>query len=247
MGRKGTTVQEYLQPLLNLLDAEYVARIGYGLMTLIVFVETGLLIGFCLPGDSLLVTAGLLAARPDTHLSIVWINVFLIPAAILGDTLGYWIGYHSGPRLFRREKSLLFNPDHLRAAQGFYERHGGKTIVLARFMPIVRTFAPVVAGMGKMDYRRFLFYNIFGGIGWVFSMSMAGYLLGQMFPQAIKRLEVIIVIVVFISILPGIIAFLRNRWMGKPETFVEALAAPDELPADTTPEISSPAAPSRRP
>ena len=222
------TVQEYLQPILNLLDAEYVVRIGYGLMTLIVFVETGLLIGFCLPGDSLLVTAGLLAARPDTHLSIVWINAFLIPAAILGDTLGYWIGYHSGPRLFRREKSLLFNPDHLRAAHGFYVRHGGKTIVLARFMPIVRTFAPVVAGMGKMDYRRFLFYNIFGGIGWVFSMSMAGYLLGQMFPQAIKRLEVIIVIVVFISILPGIIAYLRNRWMGKPGSFGEALAAPDE-------------------
>jgi len=166
-------VQEYLQPILNLLDAEYIVGLGYGLMTLIVFVETGLLIGFCLPGDSLLVTAGLLAARPDTNLSIVWINAFLIPAAILGDTLGYWIGYHSGPRLFRREKSLLFNPDHLRAAQGFYVRHGGKTIVLARFMPIVRTFAPVVAGMGRMDYRRFLFYNIFGGIGWVFSLSMA--------------------------------------------------------------------------
>ena len=227
MGRKGTTVQEYLQPILNLLDAEYVVRIGYGLMTLIVFVETGLLIGFCLPGDSLLVTAGLLAARPDTNLSIVWINALLIPAAILGDTLGYWIGYHSGPRLFRREKSLLFNPDHLRAAHGFYERHGGKTIVLARFMPIVRTFAPVVAGMGRMDYRRFLFYNIFGGIGWVFSMSMVGYLLGQIFPQAIKRLEIIIVIVVFISILPGIIAFLRNRWKGGHQDLVEAMAAPD--------------------
>src|SRR6185295_6200260 len=98
----------------------------------------------------------------------------------------------------------------LRAAQGFYERHGGKTIVLARFMPIVRTFAPVVAGMGKMDYRRFLFYNIFGGAGWVFSMTMVGYLLGRTFPQAIKRLDMIIIIVVFLSILPGVIAYARN-------------------------------------
>jgi membrane-associated protein len=224
---KGTTVQEYLQPLLNLLNAEYVVSVGYGLMTAIVFVETGLLIGFCLPGDSLLVTAGILASRPETNLDIVWINALLIPAAILGDTLGYWIGYHSGPRLFRREKSLLFNPEHLRAAHGFYERHGGKTIVLARFMPIVRTFAPVVAGMGRMDYRRFLLYNVCGGAGWVFSMSMAGYLLGQVFPQAVKRLEIIIVVVVFVSILPGIIAYFNKRHKREPETLVEALAAPD--------------------
>jgi membrane-associated protein len=207
-------VLEYLQPILNLLKAEYIIAGGYVLMTAVVFTETGLLIGFCLPGDSLLVTAGLFAARGD--LNIYYVNLLLIPAAILGDTVGYWIGYHSGPRLFRREKSLLFNPEHLRAAQGFYERHGGKTIVLARFMPIVRTFAPVVAGMGRMEYRKFLFFNIFGGIGWVFSMSMAGYLLGQIFPAAIKRLEIIIVIVVFVSILPGIIAFLRNRMKGGP-------------------------------
>jgi membrane-associated protein len=176
-----------------------------------------------------LVTAGLFAARGE--LSILWVNLLLIPAAIVGDTVGYWIGYHSGPRLFRREKSLLFNPEHLRAAQGFYNRHGGKTIVLARFMPIVRTFAPVVAGMGRMEYRKFLMFNVFGGIGWVFSMSMAGYLLGRVFPEAIKRLEIIIVIVVFVSILPGIIAFVRNRLKGGHETLGEALAAPDELEA----------------
>jgi membrane-associated protein len=129
--------------------------------------------------------------------------------------------------LFRKEKSLLFNPEHLSAAQGFYERHGGKTIVLARFMPIVRTFAPVVAGMGRMQYTRFLLYNIFGGAGWVLSMTLAGYFLGRIFPEAIKRLEIIIVIVVFISILPGIIAYLRNRLRGRKETLAEALAAPD--------------------
>jgi membrane-associated protein len=224
-GRKGTTVQELLKPILQLLDPEFVIKVGYWLMTLIVFTETGLLIGFCLPGDSLLVTAGLFAARGDLNIWLV--NALLIPAAIIGDTVGYWIGYHSGPRLFRKEKSLFFNPHHLIAAQGFYERHGGKTIVLARFMPIVRTFAPVVAGMGKMSYRRFLFYNVFGGIGWVFSMTMAGYLLGRVFPQAIKRLEVIIVIVVFVSILPGLIAFVRNWLKGRKETLVEALASPD--------------------
>ncbi len=222
---------EYLRPILDYLHAENVVKAGYLVMTLIVFTETGLLIGFCLPGDSLLVTAGLFAARGDIPTLNIWIvNALLIPAAILGDTVGYWIGYHSGQRLFRKEKSLLFNPEHLRAAQGFYERHGGKTIVLARFMPIVRTFAPVVAGMGKMNYRRFLYFNIAGGIGWVVSMSMAGYLLGQIFPQAIKRLEIIIVIVVFVSILPGIIAFIRNRLKGRDETLIEALAAPDELP-----------------
>ncbi len=217
---------DYLDPILKLLKPEYVVAGGYALMTAIVFVETGLLIGFCLPGDSLLVTAGIFAARGD--LDIVKVNLFLIPAAILGDTLGYWIGYHSGPRLFRRERSLFFNPDHLRAAQAFYERHGGKTIVLARFMPIVRTFAPVVAGMGRMNYRRFLFFNVFGGIGWVTGVSMAGYLLGQIFPGAIKRLEIIIIIVVFISILPGIIAYLRNRLSGKKKVdLIEAMAAPD--------------------
>jgi len=202
-------VLEWLEPILKLLKPEYVVAGGYLLMTVIVFVETGLLIGFCLPGDSLLVTAGLFAARGE--LDIVKINAFLIPAAILGDTLGYWIGYHSGPRLFKREKSWLFNPEHLRSAQGFYDRHGGKTIILARFMPIVRTFAPVVAGMGRMDYRKFLFYNVFGGVGWVFGISMAGYALGRRFPDAMKHLEVIIIIVVLVSIAPMVLHYLWKR------------------------------------
>lgn len=215
---------EYLQPILFYLNAENVVRAGYVLMTAIVFIETGLFI-FCLPGDSLLVTAGLFAARGDLNLALV--NALLIPAAIFGDTAGYWIGYHLGPHLFRKEKSFWFNPEHLRAAQGFYDRHGGKTIVLARFMPIVRTFAPVVAGMGRMQYTRFLAYNVFGGAGWVLSMTLTGYLLGQIFPEAIKRLEIIIVIVIFISILPGIIAYARNRLRGRKETLAEAMAAPD--------------------
>jgi len=232
VGGKGTIVQElasWVQSLKNLLNAEYVIQVGYWLMTVIVFTETGLLIGFCLPGDSLLVTAGLFAARGDIN---IWtVNLLLIPAAILGDTVGYWIGYHSGPRLFRKEKSLFFNPEHLRAAHAFYEHHGGKTIVLARFMPIVRTFAPVVAGMGKMEYRRFLFYNVFGGLGWVVSMTMAGYLLGQIIPGAIKRLDAIIVIVVFVSILPGIVAFARNKLKARREA---ASIEKDEKDAKTS-------------
>ena len=216
---------EYLQPLLDLFKAEEVVKAGYLVMTTIIFVETGLLIGFCLPGDSLLVTAGIFAA--SGKLDIITLNLLLIPAAILGDSLGYWIGWKSGPRLFQKEDSLLFKKKHLIAAQEFYEKHGGKTIVIARFMPIVRTFAPVVAGMGKMDYKRFLFFNIFGGAGWVLSMSLTGYFLGLAFPQVAKRLELIIIVVVFVSILPGIIHFLKARTSGKPATIIESLADPE--------------------
>lgn len=201
-------LMDWIHSLLHWINAETVVRAGYVLMTVVVFVETGLLIGFCLPGDSLLVTAGIFAARGD--LDLLTIMACLIPAAIGGDTLGYWIGYHSGPRLFRKEKSLLFNPEHLARSQRFYERHGGKTIILARFIPIIRTFAPVVAGMGRMDYRRFLFFNIFGGIGWIVSMSLVGYFLGLAFPGVVKRLELVIVVVVFLSVLPGIVGYLRR-------------------------------------
>ncbi len=219
---------EQIHHLLELIKPEYIVSAGYVAMTAIVFVETGLLVGFFLPGDSMLVTAGIFAARGD--LDIALLNMLLIPSAIAGDTLGYWIGFHSGPRLFRREKSLLFRPDYLKAAQGFYQRHGGKTIVIARFMPIVRTFAPVVAGIGRMDYRRFLLYNICGGVGWVAGMTLTGYMLGKILPETwLKRLDVIIVLVVFVSILPALVGYVRHRLAGKPETLGEALAAPDDV------------------
>jgi membrane-associated protein len=177
---------------------------GYTVLFIIVFAETGLLVGFFLPGDSLLVTAGVFAARG--HLDLLLLNVLLIVAAITGDTVGYWIGRKTGPALFSREKSRLFNPEHLRKTHGFYERHGGKTIVIARFMPIARTFAPVVAGMGAMDYRRFISFNVFGGIFWVTSMTGIGYFIGDRFP-----LKFVVPIVIFISILPGIIEYIRHR------------------------------------
>ncbi len=141
------------------------------------FVETGLLVGFCLPGDSLLVTAGLIAANPVCDWPLPLLLATLCLSAILGDTVGYWIGYKTGPAIFSREKSLLFNKDHLRKAHQFYEKYGGKTIILARFMPILRTFAPVVAGVGRMEYRQFVLFNVCGGVGWVTSMVLCGYLL----------------------------------------------------------------------
>jgi membrane-associated protein len=196
----------------QLTDVETLVRLG-GLtaMTFIIFAETGLLVGFFLPGDSLLVTAGVFAGAGQ--LDIVHLNAVLIVAAIAGDTVGYWFGRKTGPALFRRPKSLLFNPDHLRRAHDFYEKHGGKTIVLARFMPIIRTFAPIVAGMGQMAYRRFLFFNVFGGALWVLSITLIGYFLGQV-PGVREHIEIVIVTVIFLSILPGIIAFLKE-WVKK--------------------------------
>ena len=186
---------------------------GYIALAIIVFTETGLMIGFFLPGDSLLVTAGLFAAKGD--LNIVFLNVLLMTCAILGDATGYYIGKKLGPALFRKEDSLLFKKKHLIATQEFYERHGGKTIIIARFVPVIRTFAPVVAGMAGMGYRRFALFNIVGGIGWVFSMTMLGYLLVTMFPATEQHIEKVIIIVIFLSILPGIIEWLRARARAK--------------------------------
>jgi membrane-associated protein len=182
---------------------------GYLVLTAIVFTETGLLIGFFLPGDSLLITAGLVAAAG--HLNIWWLNALLILAAIVGDSVGYAIGRRAGPRLFTRPQSLLFNPRHVDRTRVFYERHGAKTIVIARFVPIVRTFAPVVAGVGQMEYRRFLFYNVAGGAGWVTSMTWAGYLLGQAVPNIGDHIHIVVAIVILLSLVPIFVELIRER------------------------------------
>ena len=182
---------------------------GYGLLTAIVFTETGLLVGFFLPGDSLLITAGLLAAAGV--LNIWWLDVLLIAAAITGDSVGYAIGARIGPRLFTREKSRLFNPRHVQRTREFYARHGAKTIVVARFVPIIRTFAPVVAGVAQMSYPRFLFYNVAGGIGWVVSMTWAGYLLGTTVPDIDRHIHIVVLIVIVLSLIPIGIEVLRDR------------------------------------
>ena len=180
---------------------------GYTVLVAVVFAETGLLAGFFLPGDSLLVTAGLVAAM-DGVLNIWALILVLSLAAILGDSTGYAIGYHLGPRLFSREDSRFFRRDHLVRTQRFYEQYGAKTIVLARFVPIVRTFAPTVAGVGKMRYPRFLVFNIAGGLGWVASMTLAGYWLGRLVPNIERKIHWVIATVILVSFLP-----LAKEWL----------------------------------
>jgi membrane-associated protein len=183
---------------------------GYVGLTAIIFAETGLLVGFFLPGDSLLVTAGLLAATTGA-LNVWWLGLLLTVASIIGNTAGYAIGQTAGPRLFTREDSLFFNKKHLYRAHEFYERHGGKTVIIARFMPIVRTFVPVVAGMANMGYRRYTMFNVAGGLAWIWSMLFIGYFLGRYIPGVDQHVETVIVVVVFLSLLPGIIGWLKAR------------------------------------
>lgn len=178
---------------------------GYIGLTAIIFVETGLLIGFFLPGDSLLVTAGLLSSQPEFGLNVYLLGLILTVAAIAGDQVGFLIGRATGPKIFTREDSLLFNKKHLYRAHDFYERHGGKTIVIARFVPIIRTFAPVVAGVAQMRYRDFVFFNVLGGVLWIWSMLFTGYFLGRYVPGIDRHIEKVILLVIFLSILPGII------------------------------------------
>lgn len=200
-------INEFFQRL-NKLD-ELIRWGGYLVLIIIVFAETGLFIGFFLPGDSLLVTAGLFAATGELNILILFPVLSVV--AIVGDAVGYWIGRKAGPKIFSREKSVLFAKDHLLAAKKFYERYGKKTIILARFMPIVRTFAPVVAGAAEMPYISFAIYNIIGGIAWVGSMLFIGFFLGHAIPNIEERIHYVIAIVILLSILPGIIEYLRHR------------------------------------
>ena len=194
----------------RLADLEELIRWGgYTTLAGIVFCETGIMLGFFLPGDSLLVTAGLFAAKGT--LNIVWLNLTLMVAAIAGDSVGYWIGSKGGKKLYARPDSRFFRRRHLLAARAFYDKYGGKTIVFARFMPIIRTFAPVVAGVGEMNYRRFVTYNIMGGIAWVFSMTMVGYVLGRSIPDLDRYIHLVIAVVIFLSLVPGFIHYWRER------------------------------------
>ena len=182
---------------------------GHLVLVAIVFAETGVMAGFFLPGDSLLVTAGLFAAAG--HLNVAVLILELSAAAILGDSLNYSVGRRLGPRLFSREDSLLFHKDHLRRTKRFYEKYGSKTIVLARFVPVLRTFAPVVAGVGEMDYKTFLTYNVAGGIAWVNAMVFTGYFLGHLIPNVDRHVHKIILIVIFLSLLPAINELWKER------------------------------------
>lgn len=215
-----TDLLKYLNPqlLINTL-LEIFGNYVYVALFLIIFAETGLAIGFFLPGDSLLVVAGLFAAAGKLNLWVMLISLFV--AAVTGDTVGYLFGKKAGAAIFKRPKSKFFNPKHLNKAHKFYEKHGGKTIILARFVPIVRTFAPIVAGAANMTYRDFIFYNILGGALWITSMLFAGYFLGGVIENAFgikleQHIDKVVIVVVFLSILPIIIEFLKAKF-GKSE------------------------------
>ncbi|MDQ3098396.1 MAG: VTT domain-containing protein [bacterium] len=193
---------------------ELIKQIGYLGIFAIVFAESGLLIGFFLPGDSLLFTAGFLASqmyegKPILNVGILYI--LCLVAAISGDSVGYYFGKRTGKKIFSKEDSLLFNKSHIDKAEKFYEAHGGKTIILARFMPVIRTFAPIVAGAGNMKYSSFIFYNVIGGFIWVTSMVLGGYFLGRLIPDVDKYLLPIIVVIILISAGPGIYHFFKEK------------------------------------
>ncbi len=184
---------------------------GYVGLFVIVFAESGLFFGFFLPGDSLLLTAGLFAYTGVLNIWIILPLVFV--AAVLGDNVGYWFGRKAGPPLFTREGSLLFRPKNLEAAKHFYDQHGGKTIIIARFMPFIRTFAPIVAGAVNMNYRSFMLYNLIGGAIWGIGVTLAGYLLGSLFPPEVldRYFTLIVIAVIVISVLPTAIHLWREN------------------------------------
>lgn len=194
--------------LIALLTTVFGGWWGYALLAAIVFSETGLLLGFFLPGDSLLFTVGVVAGAG--HLNIVLIIAVLFAAAVIGDAVGYQLGRRAGPPIFNRPDSRFFKKEHLIRTQEFYDKHGGKTIIYARFVPIIRTFAPFVAGVAGMSYPKFLSYNIFGGLGWVVSMTMAGYLLGGI-PFVQRHFEKFVYGIVLVSVLPLVFEYLRSR------------------------------------
>ena len=194
----------------SIYDVENIIRTGGPLLVcLIVFVETGFFVGFFLPGDSLLVTAGVFSAAGVIPLK--WILLPVMLCAIVGDQIGYWIGRAAGSALYSREESLFFHKRHLQRAHEFYEKYGGKTVILARFVPIIRTFCPPVAGAAQMPYLRYLLYDIFGGVFWVGTMILGGFFLGRSVPNISQRIHYVIVIVVILSLLPAIFSVLRAR------------------------------------
>lgn len=203
------TIFEFLQQIKQYIDPRTLAAFGHVALIFIVFAETGLAAGFFLPGDSLLVVAGLFAAKGDLNVFVLLSTLFV--AAVVGDAVGYYSGSKLGPRIFKRQKSLLFRPSHLQKAHGFYEKYGGKTIIIARFVPIVRTFAPIVAGAAQMPYRKFVVFNVVGGFLWVFSMILGGYFLGSLIPDLDKHIEWVVIIVVALSLTPPLYEYIKAR------------------------------------
>jgi membrane-associated protein len=202
----------------------------YAILAGIIFAETGLVATPFLPGDSLLFAVGAVAALPGSPVSLGWVCLLLIAAAVAGDAINYAIGTYLGPKVFTREDSWLLNRKHLLEAHAFYERYGGVTIILARFMPIIRTFAPFVAGIGKMSYGRFALYNVTGAVGWVLLFVLGGWWFGGL-ESVQKNFHTVILAIIVISVLPPLVHFLRTRGQTKPAASPASSAAMSEEPA----------------
>lgn len=182
--------------------AELIRTVGYLGVFGIVFLESGMLVGFFFPGDSLLFTAGFLASQGFLDIKILIAGCFI--AAVAGDSTGYYIGKKLGPKIFTKENSIFFHKKHLERAQKFYDKHGGKTIILARFIPVIRAFVPVVAGVGTMNYKKFVFYNFFGAVIWAIGVTLAGFYLGSLIPDVDKYLLPIVGLIIIASVLPAL-------------------------------------------
>jgi membrane-associated protein len=194
--------------LIHLLTQVLTGWLGYGLLAFVVFAETGLLVGLFLPGDSLLFTVGVVCGAGD--LDIVKITALLVIASIIGDQSGYFLGRRTGPAIFSRKDSRVFKQEYVTRTQAFYAKHGGKTLIYAKFAPIVRTFAPFMAGVGRMPYGRFVSFHVLGGLGWVLSMTLAGYYLGGV-PVIRRNFEKVVLLIVFVSLLPLLIHYVQSR------------------------------------
>lgn len=203
----------HLDLYLNWLVENY-GTLTYSILFLIVFCETGLVVMPFLPGDSLLFAAGALAATGG--LKVFYVFLLLATASIIGDSVNYWVGYFIGPKVFSREQSRLLNRQYLDRTHQFYEKHGGKTVIIARFMPIIRTFAPFVAGIGRMTYLKFLTFSVTGSILWVGAFLYAGFFFGNI-PFVKKNFTLVVLAIIFVSLLPGVIEFLRAKY-GKKES-----------------------------
>jgi len=199
----------HLDVHLNTLIATYQLW-TYLILFLVIFCETGLVVTPFLPGDSLLFATGALTAAPGSPLRVHWLFLVLAAAAVIGDTVNYWIGHAVGPKIFGREKIRFLKKEHLEKTHAFYEKYGGITIILARFIPIIRTFAPFVAGIGRMTYWRFISYNVIGGVVWVAIFLFGGYYFGNL-PVVRKNFTIVILAIILISVLPGVIEYLRQR------------------------------------
>ncbi|TWI99925.1 membrane-associated protein [Mucilaginibacter frigoritolerans] len=204
-------MDNFWEHLQNLTDAQSIISLGFYFLLIVVFAETGLFFGFFLPGDYLLFMSGLLCSTGRFDISIYTLVLSLIGAGILGNFTGYWFGYRAGPSLFSKNNSFFFKRHYVELAEEFYAKHGGMALVLGRFFPIIRTFAPIFAGIVKLDLKKFTIYNIIGSVAWVNTFTLAGYFLGRRYPQLKDYMEYIVIGLIIITTIPLIFAFLKRK------------------------------------